>query len=665
MSKATIYDKFQSDKAATLAVTQTFLKKPSSEALTITEEVLQKYRSDAVRLVSEGNFTEALQNLERLRDAKSGIVITEVTQDGVPVIIRDARAAKNPPVRETEAFEMQYLNAVRAGMDIAEIAGNPELNKRLMAEAAKFMQEFPKNKGLSQEELAGLLKEQIKNLGKVLEENGIPDAYKKLNIAKDFQNFNDKHSNIVTVSSIEHNGQRHTVVEAEVAMKGLTESQKKQYENISQSKEPIPSWYTAMPEWEQELCKKYASKIAAGEHVIPTQLRQIAGMKNAFEKITAISAGGELEILHTSKHAGTLASLARDKSARQDITDGNARQAQEWIGGKKLHCNTFNSGPLGAGDDPEIVRSTKKAMDNVGGKQTNTAFNSFRYSGFANDLKGAKDTLKMLSASLPEDKEFRKIKSYLEPKGFFGRLFRRGTPEKEIQDLLATKKIDATTVEILKSAVDLKRSVEKADSLLRFGDAENASLATSTKLNKLTSILSGLESPPKGMAKLPDKEEILNMCASGKDRTGLAEHDQSARAIATKIGAPISDIDKQLLASGHTAQQAGGINSGGATIGCYGTKSENRAGIPASRKENLEAIVEVTANSNKIKGKSKLKEPKVAASVKPSTEHRVQNEKPQPVVETPIRPRSKSAELGSLPSPQTPVKTGRERSKSL
>jgi hypothetical protein len=419
-----------------------------------------------------------------------------------------------------------------------------------------------------------------------------------------------------------------------------------------------------MPEWEQELCKKYASKIIAGEHVIPTQLRQIAGMKNAFEKITAIYQEESLEILHTSKHAGTLASLARDKSARQDITDGNAEQAKDWIGGKKLHCNTFNSGPLGAGDDPEIVRSTKKAMDNVGGKQTNTAFNSFRYSGFANDLKGAKDTLKMLSASLPEDKEFKKIKSYLQPKGFFGRLFRTGSAEKEIQDLLSSKKIDATAVEILKSAVDLKRSVEKADSLLRFGDAENASLATSTKLNKLTSILSGLESTPKGMAKLPDKEEILNMCASGKDRTGLAEHDQSARAIATKIGAPISDIDKQLLASGHTAQQAGGINSGGATIGCYGTKSENRAGIPASRKENLEAIVEVTAKSNKIKGKSKLKEPKVTAPIKSSNEHSVQTTQPQPVVETPIRPRSKSAELGSLPPPQTPVKTGRERSKS-
>jgi hypothetical protein len=155
------------------------------------------------------------------------------------------------------------------------------------------------------------------------------------------------------------------------------------------------------------------------------------------------------------------------------------------------------------------------------------------------------------------------------------------------------------------------------------------------------------------------------MCASGKDRTGLAEHDQSARAIATKIGAPISDIDKQLLASGHTAQQAGGINSGGATIGCYGTKSENRAGIPASRKENLEGIIEVTANSNKIKGKSKLKEPKVTDPIKEPFKAIVQTEKPQPVVELPIKPRSKSAEVGSLSSPETPVPNAdRERSKS-
>jgi transcriptional regulator with XRE-family HTH domain len=238
MSKATLYDKFNTDKESTLGVIQEFLQS-TPKSPTIAPEDLGQYRRDAVTLVSQGKFTEALQTLERLRDAKSGIVMQEITKDGVPVIIRDARAAKIPPVRETEAFEMQYLNAVRAGMDIAEIAGNSSLKEVLSAEATKFMQEFSENKGLSQkglsqEELAGLLKKQIKNLGKTLEANGIPDAYKKLNIAKDFQNFNDKHSNIVTVSSIEHNGQKHTVIEAEVAMKGLTENQKKQYESILQ-----------------------------------------------------------------------------------------------------------------------------------------------------------------------------------------------------------------------------------------------------------------------------------------------------------------------------------------------------------------------------------------------------------------------------------------------
>ncbi|WP_395476984.1 hypothetical protein [Rickettsia endosymbiont of Pantilius tunicatus] len=44
-----------------------------------------------------------------------------------------------------------------------------------------------------------------------------------------------------------------------------------------------------MPSWERQLVNKYAEKIKEGEHVIPTQLRQIVGMKNAFEKITAIA----------------------------------------------------------------------------------------------------------------------------------------------------------------------------------------------------------------------------------------------------------------------------------------------------------------------------------------------------------------------------------------
>lgn len=618
-----LHDKFQHDKTATLVAAEEFLQDPPALPK-FTAETLQGYRDDALALVSTGRFTEALQKLERLRDAKTNITIHEGVKDGVPVLIRDARNAKNPSFRGTEAFEMQYLNTIRAGMDIANIEENPALKVALQAKANTFMATFSKqHSGKSQKELAALLKAEISNLGKTLEEHGVADAYEKLNVAKDFQNFNDKHANVVTVSSVKHGERTHTVIEAEVAMKGLTSKQKEQYMSIL-GDGPKPSWYTAMPVWEQELCQGYATRIAAGEHVIPTQLRQMAGMKNAFEKVTGIFESNKLEVLHTSKHAGTLASLSRDERTRQEVTDDNAKQAQEWIGeGSTLHCNTFNSGPIGAGDDPEIVRSTKTAMKNVGGKETNTAFNLFRYSGLANDLKGAKDSLNELSGCF-QGKEFDKLKSHLQPKGFFGRLFRTGSAEEEIQNLLTSKKINSATVEILKSAIDLRRSVEEADVPLRLGDAENASLATSTKLNKLTTTLSKLNpaSPPKGMSTVPTKEEILNMCASGKDRTGLAEHDQSAQAIATKIGAKVKDIDGQLLASGHTAQQAGGVYAGGATIGCYGTKSENRAGIPKSRKEALGAIVEVSSASNKIKGKSKLKEPKTVVKT-PKTSKKV------------------------------------------
>lgn len=52
-----------------------------------------------------------------------------------------------------------------------------------------------------------------------------------------------------------------------------------------------------------------------------------------------------LEILHNSKHSGTLASMARDDDSKQKITDLNAKQAQEWMGKTHiLHANTLNSG---------------------------------------------------------------------------------------------------------------------------------------------------------------------------------------------------------------------------------------------------------------------------------------------------------------------------------
>ena len=291
---------------------------------------------------------------------------------------------------------------------------------------------------------------------------------------------------------LKHKGKDHTVIEAEVAMKGMTKLQKRHYQNIAHNSGENniyqkPSWYNAMPLWEQKLCKKYSPIIEKGQHVIPTQLRQIAGMKNAFEKNTAIFNNKKLEVIHSSKHAGTLASFAKNKKERQEITDENARQAQEWVGkSAKLHCNSFNSGPLGAGKDPEIVKRTIQAMKNVGGKETNTAFNSFRYFGLANELSGAKGTLKEVKNSILNNDEFKKIKSHIEPKGFFGKLFRFGNPEKEIKQLHGEGKIDDKVADILRKSISLRKSVEKADSILRWGDGEMLRMPALRRQQNLT-----------------------------------------------------------------------------------------------------------------------------------------------------------------------------------
>lgn len=642
-----INKKFKADKEFTLKVGAEYLQ-TEKEAINITAEILLVYRQEINKFVENGDFTLALGALEKLREAKTGIVLTK--KDGIDgassVLIRDARNAKSKSVRETEAFEMQYLNAIRAAIDIAIIENKPQLEANLKTKAKEFIVNFSVNNVTnSQKELAKLLKKEIKEIGKFMEKVGVADIYNKLNVAKDFQNFNDIHSNIFTISSIKHDGINHTAIEAEIAMKGLTKIQNAQYAAISQESAIKPQWFNKMPKCQQALTKKYAPIITASTHVIPTQLRQIAGMKNAFEKITAIHFSNKpLEILYASKHAGTLASFAKDKKSRQEITNENARQAQEWLGNSKLHCNTLNSaGFFGAGDDPEIVKSTQTAMKIVKGKETNTSFNNARFFGSSNDLSGAKATLKEVADFLVNKEEFKNIKDYLElpERGIMSkiedifnlpriisrikdvfktsnqslqnrmkRIFVPDSPknkaEKEIERLFAAKKIGDKEAEILKSSIKLKPLVQQADSLLRFGDAENVSLQASTELNFLTYKLQNIDRFEGSIfAKFPTSE-MLTMCASGKDRTGLSMHDQSAQVIANKIGMEVNDIDSQLLAGGHTAQQAGGIHAGGATIGCFGTKSENKAGIPKSRKEGLLVIVEVTAQSNKIKAPSKL-----------------------------------------------------------
>jgi hypothetical protein len=257
-------EKADKDKAFLINQTNEFLKSKNNFS-----EPLETNRDKINEAVKNGNFGEALQNLEILREQKTGInLIRIVGKDGnTPILIRDSRNNTNESrILSTEGFEMQYLNAIRAAMEIVAIEKKPELKNQLKDQAINFINSFhEKNKEQPQEKISINVKNEINNIMTFLEKNGIEKPHKKINVAKDFQNFNDEHFNIVTLSNIQDNsGKIHTIIEAEVALKGITEEQKAEYENRNNE-----NWFTKMAPWEQELVNIYVEKITAGNTLYP------------------------------------------------------------------------------------------------------------------------------------------------------------------------------------------------------------------------------------------------------------------------------------------------------------------------------------------------------------------------------------------------------------
>ncbi|WP_341791925.1 hypothetical protein [Rickettsia endosymbiont of Gonocerus acuteangulatus] len=77
-----------------------FLTTQTNEFLANNKQASLHTNRDEVReAVESGNFTEALQKLEILREEKTGITLTKIDpliEGTTPIIIRDARNAKDP-----------------------------------------------------------------------------------------------------------------------------------------------------------------------------------------------------------------------------------------------------------------------------------------------------------------------------------------------------------------------------------------------------------------------------------------------------------------------------------------------------------------------------------------------------------------------------------------
>lgn len=626
MSKAKIsansnefYNNFEKDKKDLIHQVETYLK--SQNDVDISVEDLEKKLQENL---AKGDITNSIETIEKLRDAKLGIKQFTIEEEGKQkILIRDASGIADISLDssnrgEKESYMLQYLNLINAAQDIVDIElylsiKKFDLETKLKEKANQFYHLINSSEVQTKEEQKQALEVGIEELSSFLEDNNIKDAFKKLNIAKDFQNFKHNHYNIATISSIRsESGQNVRVVEMEAGMRKMSKEQKIEFDNLD-----IRPWYSKLSKIEKELVTQYKKKITSDNYTLPTQLRQIPGAKNAFEKMTAVvetnNKGPVVNVIHSCKHSGTTASLSYDKKYQLELTKQNARQLQGYLNkDSTLLLNTLNSMPIvgvfGIKQDKSITSELQKLNKQVEGvKWINTAFNGVRRFGSSsktNDIKNILNDITELairnSQLIIDDQDKKKINNIMKPKGFFGRLMRNSKKEKEfINDIIG---LDENVKSILNSAIEIRNLSEKANSF-QLSTKKNNSLELTTKLSEL------LNKAKENNSGAPLYEQIIQ-CASGKNRTGLSMHDQSVQAIKKyaenkQIKFEINELDKQLLKAQHTAQQGGSALAGG-EIGCHGTKKENMAGIPNDRNQ-LYDIIHETASRNKLGNKGIIK----------------------------------------------------------
>lgn len=588
---------FASTVASTAIPTKNEL---SSRAATLSAEITATLNPER----ETPDYSAAIKQLHELRDTKNGILWKENSHDGV--VVRDARAQDSSPVNGSEAFQIMALNYARASHVLLEEAlkrGDIDVEEQKSAAEKITRQTYDIYSTLatSNHQEEDFKKHNAALLDSLAEGLGVEHkvASKQLNVAKDYMNFEDRHVHSVTLSTVKHDGERYTICEAETMMLGMTDSQKAEMENRKDK-----SWYKEQSPAERSLTDRYAEQISDGKHTIPTQLRGIPGIRNAYTKTTAIAKEGEkLEVVHEGHHSGTVASQAKGgKEEQQRIADQNVEQLAEIIG-KPIHMVTLNSPNNPTGNDKAIVEQTGKA---TGGHHTNLAFNFARRIVGANKMNGLDETFKAVSDHA-KDLGQEAIASYVSGKGSL----------KAAQAELES--VEGSSKRMFAAAINASQNIRQNSSLRTlFGvfDSENRNLTIASEL----SIVRHEMRDEVHQEKFKDVPEEVSACQSGKDRNGMKLFNQSAeavgRALTAKTSKPVAmeEVRDAMSNAGHTQNQAG--NQGG-TLGCYGIKGDTRGAIPESfSATQKDTLVQKTASYNgKIKEAKPSRMEKIKAGV--------------------------------------------------
>ncbi|CAH2560018.1 Tyrosine/serine-protein phosphatase IphP-type family protein [Cardinium endosymbiont of Oedothorax gibbosus] len=306
------------------------------------------------------DFAVLIHGLRRIADLKRGIR-WDVSGDR---LIREVADGKDS-LYAAEDYAVQILNIYRAAKRTSDVYGK---NGALFASMAnRFMDYYGNEVEKSEEFWIQKIKNEntkvVSKLHKIVFPNQDMDAInKKLRLAENYVGLDDTHYNVTTTFTIE--GKKFGLEDKKWLT--LTERQKQAYLNRKSQK-----WYKRLDPFEQKLIDAYLNKFLDGNHYIPTQIRNLPGCRNAYQKrILAYDQNNNPTVLGRYYHSGALVSLIQDKdpTISQQITQENWNQILQHAQDQGIEVMSLNHNTdfivpfLGNFGEKHIVEPVKRIV---------------------------------------------------------------------------------------------------------------------------------------------------------------------------------------------------------------------------------------------------------------------------------------------------------------
>jgi hypothetical protein len=305
------------------------------------------------------DFVHAIENLRKEADRKRGI---DWSMKG-DVLTRDATKLHGV-VYASEDYAVQIMSMYRAASRLCELYGICDSGFGKMAK--EFMFRFEDHLYYRSEpeyfwigEVKRINKATIHHLQKVFPEINQKALNKNIRLVENYAGMEDRHYNITTHFKA---GGKHFALQDNKWLK-LTKAQRSDFEHRKSKK-----WYQSLPELEQKLVDRYLEKFLDDTHYFPTQIRNLPGCRNAYQKrVLAYDPNENPTVLGTYAHLGTLASFVDDQSTSEQILRANWEQIGAHVDPTeplKVVCLNHKKDikPIGYVGEKQIVEQTQSIV---------------------------------------------------------------------------------------------------------------------------------------------------------------------------------------------------------------------------------------------------------------------------------------------------------------